>query len=152
MNRNLLICLALLIFCVIPGSVHAQTGTAFGDAAAETVSDSAISAKLSCSQATASMHRSKTRSIASSALFAPWGVQLAGSFSKSAALAAYKRAQSSYAALLGTMEPMVIGGRVPSLGFAPYYRVRVPASSRAAAEALCGKILRAGGACAVPQS
>jgi hypothetical protein len=123
-----------------------------GDAAAETITDKAISSQLSCSQATASMRRSETRFIAASALFAPWGVQLAGSFSKAAALAAYKRAQSSYAALLGKMEPMVIGGRVPSMGFAPYYRVRVPASSRAAANALCEKILRAGGACAVLRS
>jgi Transglycosylase SLT domain/SPOR domain len=123
-----------------------------GGAASETHSAGTISAHLSCSQTAASIRRSEARSIASSALFAPWGVQLAGSFSKSAALAAYKRAQSSYAALLGKMEPMVIGGRVPSMGFAPYYRVRVPASSRAAAEALCEKILRAGGACAVLRS
>jgi Transglycosylase SLT domain/SPOR domain len=123
-----------------------------GGAASETLSAGAISAQLSCSQTAASIRRSETPSIASSALFAPWGVQLAGSFSKAAALAAYKRALSSYVALLGKMEPMVIGGRVRSMGFAPYYRVRVPALSRAAAEALCEKILRAGGACAVLRS
>ena len=37
-------------------------------------------------------------------------------------------------------------------GFAPFYRVRVPASSRAEANALCNKILRAGGACVVLRS
>jgi len=42
MKRNLLICLALLIFCVIPGSVHAQTGTAFGDAVIQEYSQSAL--------------------------------------------------------------------------------------------------------------
>jgi hypothetical protein len=126
-----------------------------GDAAAETITDSAISSKLSCSQATAAIRRSEPRSVAgseprslaASALFAPWGVQLAGSFSKAAALAAYTRAQRSYSAIIGKIEPMLIGGRVPSRGFAPYYQVRAPAPSRAAADALCEKILRAGGAC-----
>jgi Transglycosylase SLT domain/SPOR domain len=123
-----------------------------GDAAAETITDSAISSTLSCLQATAAIRRSGPRSVAASALFAPWGVQLAGSFSKTAALAAYTRARSSYSAIIGKIEPMVIGGRVPSRGFAPYYQVRAPAPSRAAADALCEKILRAGGACVVLRS
>jgi hypothetical protein len=59
-----------------------------GDAAAETITDGAISSKPSCLQATAAIRRSEPRSVAASALFAPWGVQLAGSFSKAAALAA----------------------------------------------------------------
>ena len=123
-----------------------------GDAAAETITDGAISSKLSCLQATAAIRRSEPRYFAASALFAPWGVQLAGSFSKAAALAAYTRAQSSYSAIIGKIEPMVIGGRVLSRGFAPYYQVRAPAPSRAAADALCEKILRAGGACVVLRS
>jgi hypothetical protein len=123
-----------------------------GDAAAETTTDSAISSKLSCLQATAAIRRSEPRSVAASALVAPWGVQLAGSFSKAAALAAYARARSSYSTIIGKIEPMVIGGRVPSRGFAPYYQVRAPAPSRAAANALCEKILRAGGACVVLRS
>ena len=123
-----------------------------GAAAAETMTDSAIFSKQSCLQATAAIRRSVPRSIAASALFAPWGVQLAGSFSKAAALAAYTRARSSYSTIIGKIEPMVIGGRVLSRGFAPYYQVRAPAPSRAAADALCEKILRAGGACAVLRS
>ena len=123
-----------------------------GDAAAETTTDGAISPNLSCLQATAAIRSSEFRSVAPSALFAPWGVQLAGSFSKAAALAAYMRARSRYSALIGNSEPMIIGGRVPSRGFAPYYQVRAPAPSRAAADALCEKILRAGGACAVLRS
>ncbi|MGH9453244.1 MAG: SPOR domain-containing protein, partial [Terriglobia bacterium] len=105
-----------------------------------------------CLQATAAIRRSEPRSVAASALFAPWGVQLAGSFSKAAALAAYARARASYSAIIGKIEPMLIGGRVPSRGFAPYYQVRAPAPSRAAADALCEKILHAGGACAVLRS
>jgi soluble lytic murein transglycosylase-like protein len=123
-----------------------------GDAAAETLTDGAISSKLSCLQATAAIRRSEPRSVAASAFVAPWGVQLAGSFSKAAALAAYARARSSYSTIIGKIEPMVIGGRDRSRGFAPYYRVRAPAPSRAAADALCEKILRAGGACAVLRS
>jgi Transglycosylase SLT domain/SPOR domain len=123
-----------------------------GAAAVETITDTAISSKQSCLQATADIRRSEPRSITASALFAPWGVQLAGSFSKAAALAAYTRARSSYFAIIGKIEPMVIGGRVPSRGFASYYQVRAPAPSRAAANALCEKIRRAGGACAVLRS
>src|SRR3984893_16360636 len=69
-----------------------------GGAAAETIPESAVSSKLSCLQATAAIRRSEPRSVAASALFAPWGVQLAGSFSKAAALAAYTRARNSYSA------------------------------------------------------
>ena len=76
-----------------------------GDAAAETITDSAISSKLSCLQATAAIRRSEPRSVAASALFAPWGVQLAGSFSKAAALAAYTRAQRTYSAIIGRSNP-----------------------------------------------
>lgn len=123
-----------------------------GAAAVETITDSAIFSKQSCLQATADIRRSEPRSVAASVLFAPWGVQLAGSFSKAAALAAYARARSSYFTIIGKIEPMVIGGRVPSRGFAPYYQVRAPAPSRAAADALCEKILRAGGACVVLRS
>lgn len=123
-----------------------------GAAAVETMTDSAKSSKQSCLQATADIRRSEPRSVTASALFAPWGVQLAGSFSKAAALAAYARARGSYSTIIGKVEPMVIGGRVLSRGFAKYYQVRAPAPSRAAADALCEKILRVGGACAVLRS
>jgi Transglycosylase SLT domain/SPOR domain len=123
-----------------------------GGPAVEALADSPISSNQSCLQTTDALRRSEPRSVAASALFAPWGVQLSGSFSKAAALAAYARARSSYPAILGQLEPMVLGGRVPSRGFAPYYQVRAPAPSRAAADALCEKILRAGGACVVLRS
>jgi hypothetical protein len=44
---------------------------------------------------------------------------------------------------------MVIGGRLRSRGFNAFYRVRAPAATRVEAQALCDKILRAGGACVV---
>jgi hypothetical protein len=103
----------------------------------------------SCLQVSASIRSANQRHFSGSALSGSWGVQLAGSFSKAAALAAYMRARHSYSALLGDVEPMIIGGRLMSRGFRPFYQVRAPAPSRGAANALCGKILRLGGACAV---
>ncbi len=79
-------------------------------------------------------------------------MQISGSFSKGAALAAYGRVRASYAAILGDLEPMVVGARMRSRGFARFYGVRAPAATRAAADVLCGKILRAGGACVVLRS
>lgn len=121
-------------------------------AAADTITSYAKSPEPSCLRVTSAIRHSEPHSIAASALFAPWGVQLAGSHSKEAALAAYRRAQSSYSAIIGKIEPMVIAGRAPGFGVATYYQIRVPAPSRGAADALCEKILRAGGACAVLRS
>jgi hypothetical protein len=83
------------------------------------------------------------------AKLAPWGVQLAGSFSKASALASFAYAQRSYSAVLGGIQPIVIGKRLLSRGTHPYYRVRVAEPTRRAADLLCGKIMRAGGACVV---
>ena len=105
-----------------------------------------------CLEVAALIRKAEPHRFAGSALTAPWGVQLAGSFSKQAALAAYGRAATSFHQLIGDVEPMILGGRAPDRGFAPFYRVRVPSSSRAEANALCNKILRAGGACAVLRS
>jgi hypothetical protein len=84
--------------------------------------------------------------------FAPWGVQLAGNFSKALALASYTRARKTYAALIGEIPPMIIGTRLRSRGTRAFYRVRVPATTRAAAEGLCNKIRAAGGGCIVLHS
>ncbi|OYX67785.1 MAG: lytic transglycosylase [Rhizobiales bacterium 32-66-11] len=81
--------------------------------------------------------------------FAPWGVQVAGAFSKSVALAAYGRAARRFAAVIGERSPMIIGTRVPGRGRGPFYRVRLPAQTRAEANALCASLHKAGGACIV---
>ncbi len=109
-------------------------------------------ADLTCLQLAALIRRSEPNRYAGSVLTAPWGVQLVGSFSKQAALANYQRVSASLIRFIGDVEPMIIGGRAPGRGFSPFYRVRVPAATRAAANLLCGKILRAGGACAVLRS
>jgi hypothetical protein len=74
----------------------------------------------------------------------PWGVQLVGSSSDAAALAAYHQLQKKYASILGEREPRVLhhGLARGSMGWA---RVHVGAESRAGADKLCAE-LRAGGA------
>jgi len=121
-------------------------------AAVENMTHSATSSGASCLQTAALIRRSRRANYAASAFLAPWGVQLAGSFSKEAALAAYARARRSFPALLGTIEPMILSGRMLGRGFSVYYQIRAPAPSRAAADALCDRIMRAGGACAVLRS
>jgi hypothetical protein len=85
-------------------------------------------------------------------VLAPWGVQLAGGFSKAAALASYARARRNYSNILGNLEPMIIGRRLLSRGVSRFYQIRAPAASREAANGLCEKIHRVGGACIVLRS
>ena len=83
---------------------------------------------------------------------APWGVQVAGNFSKAIALASYARARAQHAAILGDAAPMIIGTRLRSRGTQAFYRVRIPAATRGAATDLCARLQRAGGACVVLRS
>lgn len=80
---------------------------------------------------------------------APWGIQLAGNFSKQLALASFSRARSRYADVIGEVRPMIIGTRLRFRGTRAFYRVRIPAETRMAADGLCGKIRSVGGACIV---
>jgi Transglycosylase SLT domain/SPOR domain len=120
-----------------------------GDAAAATMTDGPAQPEMTCRQVVAAIRRFQPSEAAGSVLTAPWGVQFAGSHSKSAVLAAYVRVQQTYPAILGNIEPMVLAGRVAGFGWATYYQVRAPAASRAEANALCDKIQRVGGACTV---
>jgi hypothetical protein len=83
---------------------------------------------------------------------APWGVQIAGNFSKSVALASFARARAAYSGILGEGQPMIIGTRMRSRGMAAFYRVRMPAQTRAAANQLCDRLRRVGGSCVVLRS
>ena len=87
-----------------------------------------------------------------SGLFAPWGVQLAASFSKDSALRAFVRARHDYASVIGDMEPFVLGSVLRSRGTRPFYRVRLPAQTGGEAKRLCDRIQAVGGACAVLRS
>jgi hypothetical protein len=81
------------------------------------------------------------------AALAPWGVQLAGNFSKEIALASFERARQRYADVIGNSRPMIIGRVLRSRGTRKFYQVRLPAPTRQAAQALCGRIRAVGGIC-----
>ncbi|MCJ2090164.1 lytic transglycosylase domain-containing protein [Methylobacterium sp. E-005] len=80
---------------------------------------------------------------------APWGIQLAGNFSKALALQSFNRARNTYAGVIGEVRPMIIGTRLRNRGTRAFYRIRIPAQSRQAADDLCGRIRKVGGACFV---
>ena len=114
--------------------------------------DDKVFPDISCAQVVAGLSAGAPAETATSSLFAPWGVQISGSFSKAAALRSYARARAAHADILGDVDPMIIGGLLRSRGFQPFYRVRVPALTRKEAQALCGKLRRAGGDCVVLRS
>jgi hypothetical protein len=104
----------------------------------------------SCLQLTASLRsRSRASAAVAEGPLAPWGVQLAGNFSKSIALASFGRVRQAYASILGEAQPMIIGTRMRSRGLRPFYRVRVPVPTREAANALCSRLRSVGGSCIV---
>ncbi|WP_294537093.1 lytic transglycosylase domain-containing protein [uncultured Rhodoblastus sp.] len=119
------------------------------DGAGAAAREAELNKGANCLETAARIAKHEPLQFAGSTLTAPWGVQLAGAFRKGAALAAYGRTRRQFAGLIGDVEPMVIGKRAPGRGFARFWHVRVPAPSRAAADALCRKIEQGGGACAV---
>ena len=86
-------------------------------------------ATASCTVAVAAIRAGRGGPSLAEAPFAPWGVQLAGNFSKARALSAFQRAGSRHAAIIGELRPMVIGTRLRSRGTRAFYRVRIPAQS-----------------------
>jgi hypothetical protein len=84
--------------------------------------------------------------------FAPWGVQIAGNFSKAIALAEFQRVRQKYQAILGDVEPFILASRLRNRGASTFFRVRMPASTAIEAQRLCGKLHAAGGSCVVLRS
>lgn len=114
-----------------------------------------VPAPESCLAVTAELRRGRgpgRDDEAGFAVLAPWGVQLAGNFSKALALAAFERARTRYAAVIGDERPMIIGRLLRSRGTRLFYQVRLPAPSRAGAETLCGRIQSVGGVCVAMRS
>ncbi|MGH7095640.1 MAG: lytic transglycosylase domain-containing protein [Stellaceae bacterium] len=83
---------------------------------------------------------------------APWGVQLAGNFSKPIALASFARVARRYRAVLGDVRPMIIGRVLRSRGTRRFYRIMIPEASRADADRTCRAIRSIGGACVALRS
>jgi len=118
------------------------------DAREQKNGDGWTASEQSCQQIVAAL-RIPGRDDTVEAPFAPWGVQLAGNFSKERALAAFRRASKAYASLLKDARPMIIGTRLRYRGTRTFYRVRAPAETRQDAEQLCRSIRTAGGSCIV---
>src|SRR5438874_1581447 len=78
-----------------------------------------------------------------------WGVQLAAGFNRDRALAMYARAMKRLSAVIGDQDPSLLGSTLRSRGTRLFYQVRIGADTRPAADDLCNRIRRAGGACFV---
>jgi len=79
----------------------------------------------------------------------PWGVQLAAGFSRDLAMAMYARAIRRLGSVIGDRDPELLGATLRARGTHMFYQVRIGADTRAAADALCDQIRRAGQACLV---
>ena len=79
-------------------------------------------------------------------------VKVAGVLARRAAQIAVERARARYATVLGEARPMIIGRMLRSRGTRRFYQVRLPAESRAGAEALCARIQSVGGVCVALRS
>ena len=79
----------------------------------------------------------------------PWGVQLAAGFSRDRVLAAYSRVTRRFKDVLRDSDPSICAVTTRSRGRGAFYPARVGAETRASADALCGKLRKAGGACMV---
>ena len=78
----------------------------------------------------------------------PWGVQLAASFVESSAVASFDRQVKRYSAVIGGRRPLLI--RTSKRGTRrQMIAARLGAPTRGEADALCGRIRSAGGACMV---
>ncbi len=123
------------------------------DAKAETKPETKPEAPVTCMQVTASLRipsRGDRFALGpNEGPAAPWGIQLAGNFSKALALQSFNRARNAYAGVIGEARPMIIGTRLRNRGTRAFYRIRLPAQSRQAADDLCGRIRKVGGACIV---
>lgn len=78
-----------------------------------------------------------------------WGVQLAAGFSRDKALAMYSRAIKRLSAVIGDQDPSLLSSVMRNRGSRTFYQVRIGADTRSAADDLCNRIRRAGGACFV---
>jgi hypothetical protein len=79
----------------------------------------------------------------------PWGVELGAGFSRERILAAYSDILRRLGETLAGHDPSIFSGILRNRGTRPFYQVRVGTETRASANALCNKIMRAGVACLV---
>jgi len=80
---------------------------------------------------------------------APWGVQIAGNFSRAKTIAQFRRVQRRFASIIGERKPIIRRERNLSLGRRPTYQARLGADTRQEARKLCDRLRSAGGVCIV---
>jgi hypothetical protein len=85
----------------------------------------------------------------SPAQWQPWGVLIAQNSSAELARSRFAAAQTAHKTILGTEQLMLIGVRNPSFGNRLRFSAMVGRQSRQAAQALCERLLAAGGKCIV---
>lgn len=83
------------------------------------------------------------------ALFAPWGVQISGNYSREIALASFRREAQRAPQVFADLTPVIVATRVGGRGPRTFYRVRLPAQSKAEGTKMCDRLRKAGGACLV---
>jgi hypothetical protein len=132
--------------------VLALTGHAADEWRTPTPPELAAPAGPSCLSLVATLRTTPGVSPIVSGWFAPWGVQIAASFSRASAMRAFERVRHDFYPVVGGKNPFVLGSVVRSRGFRPFYRVRLPAENRPEAERLCAALEAAGGSCVVLRS
>jgi len=80
---------------------------------------------------------------------APWGVQVAGNFSKARTIAQFRRVQRRFSSVIGDRNPIIRRERNLSMGRRAIYQARLGAQTRREARELCRKLQAAGGVCIV---
>jgi hypothetical protein len=80
---------------------------------------------------------------------AAWAVQLSGDRSEVNALAIYNDIRKKHQGILAAYQPVVVRTALGVGTTAAWYRVRIEADSRQAAETLCSRLRAAGGSCLV---
>ena len=80
--------------------------------------------------------------------WAPWGVQIASSFSLDQALASFAAIQHQFPGA-SIQPPLVMRNVDRSRGWAPLYQIRIPATDQESAKSICSRLEAAKGACVV---
>ena len=81
----------------------------------------------------------------------PWGVQVAGHFNRSVAMAGWRRARGRLGSIVAGKKPFVVRERGRA-GMKRVHSVRLGADSRTSAQALCRQIRSRGGFCLVKKT
>ena len=79
----------------------------------------------------------------------PWGVQLAGSYSRRMAMKQFNSVKRKYGRVIGANRIVLKSSQQKGRGRRTFHRVRVGAKSRTAADKICTRLRAAGGSCVV---